>query len=106
RECMVWEEFTKIFTEMNWIVIVLLVVGIVFCIIEGIVPGFGIFGILGILCEIAGIVLHAVISSSPWQVFFLILIMVVATVLLFLIFVFSAKHGILGSTPLVENKPA
>ena len=32
--------------------------------------------------------------------------MTLATVLLFLIFVFSAKHGILGSTPLVENKPA
>ena len=103
---MVWEEFTKIFTEMNWVVIVLLVAGIVFCIIEGIVPGFGIWGIIGILCEIAGIVMHAIYSASPWQVFFLILIMTLATVLLFLIFVFSAKHGILGSTPLVENKPA
>ena len=57
---MVWEEFTKIFTEMNWVVIVLLVAGIVFCIIEGIVPGFGIWGIIGILCEIAGIVMHAI----------------------------------------------
>ncbi len=103
---MVWEEFTKIFTEMNWVVIVLLVMGIIFCIVEGIVPGFGIFGILGIICEIAGIVFHAVFSTSPWQVFFLILIMTFATVLLFLIFVFSAKHGLLGSTPLVENKPA
>ena len=103
---MVLEEFTKIFTEMYWVVIVLLVLGIVFCIIEGIVPGFGIFGILGIVCEVAGIIVHAVLSGSPWQVFFLVLIMTFATVLLFLIFVFSAKHGVLGSTPLVENKPA
>ena len=101
-----WEEIGKLFTQMSWIVIVLLVVGIVFCIIEGIIPGFGFFGIFGIICEVAGVIVHAIFSASVIQVLFLVLIMAVATTLLFLIFVFSAKHGILGSTPLIENKPS
>ena len=103
---MAGEEFVKLFTQMSWITIVLLVAGIIFCIIEGVIPGFGFWGITGILCEVAGIVVHAIFTQSPWQIFFLILLMALATVLLFLIFVFSAKHGILASTPLVENKPS
>lgn len=103
---MVWEEFVKIFTEMSWMVGVLLILGIVLCIIEGVVPGFGFFGITGIISEIAAVVIHAIVTSSPWQVFFLVLIVAVVFVVIVLIFVISAKHGLLAKTPLFENKPS
>lgn len=99
-----WTEFCNLFTEMSWIVILLLCLGVILCIIEAVIPGFGFFGIAGILCEIGGIVVHAVVSGSAIQVFCLILIIVLITLLLFLIFVNSAKHGMLAKSAIVETK--
>lgn len=101
-----WTDFTSLFTQMHWVVILLLCLGIVFCIIEAIVPGFGFFGIMGILCEVAGVVVHAVISGSAFQVFCLALIIVLIVVLIFLLFIRSAKHGLLSKTAIVENDTA
>lgn len=99
----IWTEFSKLFTDMSWIVILLLCLGVVLCIIEAIVPGFGVFGILGMLCEVAGVVCHAIFSGSVAQVFFLILIILLITCLLFLIFIKSAKSGLLAKTAIVDN---
>lgn len=101
-----WTEFTALFTQMHWAVILLLSLGLVFCIIEAIIPGFGFFGVMGILCEIAGVVVHAVLSGSALQVFLLTLIVVLVIVLVFLLFIRSAKHGLLAKTAIVENKTA
>lgn len=101
-----WTEFTSLFTQMHWVVILLLSIGIVLCIIEAIIPGFGFFGVMGILCEIAGIVVHALTSGSALQVLFLALIVVLVVVLIFLLFIRSAKHGLLAKTAIVENKTA
>lgn len=101
-----WTELANLFTQMHWIVILLLCLGVICCIIEAVIPGFGFFGISGILCEIAGIVVHAIISGSPVQVFFLILIIVLITLIIFLLFVNSAKRGILAKSAIVENKTA
>lgn len=101
-----WSEFVNLFTQMHWVVILLLCLGVVFCVIEAIIPGFGIFGVLGILCEVAGIVVHAVISGSVLQVFFLILIVLLVVGLLFLLFIHSAKYGLLAKSAIVENKSA
>ena len=101
-----WGEFVNLFTQMHWVVVLLLCLGIAFCIVEAIVPGFGFFGITGILCEIGGIVVHAVISGSVAQVFFLVLLIVLVVGLLFLIFIRSAKYGLLAKSALVENKPS
>ena len=101
-----WTELGNLFVDMHWVVILLLCLGVIFCIIEAIIPGFGFFGITGILCEVAGVVVHAVISGSAVQVFFLILIIVLITLIVFLIFVNSAKHGLLSKSSIVENKTA
>lgn len=101
-----WTDFTNLFTQMHWVVILLLCLGIVFCIIEAIVPGFGFFGIMGILCEVAGVVVHAVISGSAFQVLCLALIIILIVVLIFLLFIRSAKHGLLSKTAIVENETA
>ncbi len=101
-----WAEFTGLFANMHVAVTLLLALGIILCIVEAVVPGFGVFGIMGILCEIAGIVVHAVISGSVVQVFLLIVILLLITSLLFLLFIRSAKYGLLAKSAIVENKPS
>jgi len=99
-----WTEFCNLFTQMHWVVILLLSLGLIFCIVEATIPGFGFFGIIGILCEVGAVVVHAVLSGSAAQVFFLILLVVLVVLLIFLIFVRSAKYGLLAKSALVENK--
>lgn len=101
-----WSELTSLFTQMHWIVILLLSVGVIFCIVESLMPGFGVFGILGVICEIVGIILHAIFSGSVLQVLLLVLAVAIVIALMFLLFVRSAKHGILAKSALVENKPS
>lgn len=100
-----WAEFVEIFTgAYSWLTITLMCVGLVMCLIEAIVPGFGFFGIFGILCEVGAVVTNAVVSQKPIQVLILILLLALLTMLIFLLFVRSARYGILGKTPIVENK--
>lgn len=102
-----WANFVEIFTgPMSWLTITLMVVGMILCLIEAIVPGFGIFGILGILCEVGAVVTNAIVSGDPIQVLILFLLVTLVTLLIFLLFVRSAKFGVLGKTPFVENRTA
>ena len=101
-----WAEFTQIFTSMQWYVIVLLCVGVLFMFIELFVPGFGFFGISGLGSIAAGIVTHAVLTKSIIQVIGLMLIFSLVLIIIFLLFVRSARFGLLGKTPLVEKKTA
>lgn len=103
---MIWEEITKLATQTSLIVVILLVVGVIFCFIEAIVPGFGFFGISGILMVLAGIVFHAVISGSVLQVVFIITILSLVFTLIVLMFLRSAKYGLLAKLSFVENKTA
>ena len=96
--------FLEIFTQMNWIAIVLLSVGFVFFIVEVFVPGFGFFGITGTLAIIAGVVVRIVQGASIEQSLTLILLVLGAICLGFIFIIISAKYGILGRTGLVENK--
>lgn len=101
-----WAELSQIFTSMEWYVILMLCVGIVLVFIEFFIPGFGFFGISGLTSIAGGIITHAVLSKSIVQVIGLILIFSLVLIILFLIFVRSARFGILGKTPFVENKTA
>ena len=42
--------FAEFFTEMHWVVILLFDLALGFAIAEGLIPGFGICGIISILC--------------------------------------------------------
>lgn len=103
-----WKEFEQIFIgQFAWLTVTLMVIGLILCLVEAIIPGFGFFGISGIICEIASVVVHALLcKGSAVQVVILVLLLLLLTLLLFLIMVRSAKHGILGKTPLVENNTA
>lgn len=101
-----WAELSQIFTSMEWYVILMLCVGVLFVFIEFFLPGFGFFGISGLACIAAGIVTHAVLSKSIVQVVGLVLIFSLVLIILFLLFIRSARFGILGKTPFVQKKTA
>lgn len=101
-----WEEIVIMFNTMQWYIYVPLILGIVFMVIECFVPGFGIFGICGLGSLIGAIVAQGILYKSVAQVLFLISICILAILLLFLIFIRSAKYGLIGKTPLIQNKTA
>ena len=103
---MILEELTKLATQTSMIVVILLVLGVIFCFIESIISGFGFFGITGILMVIAGIVIHAVYSGSAIQVIFILVVLSLIFALIILVFIRSAKYGLLAKLSVVENKTA
>lgn len=100
------DELINLATNTSPIVIILLVIGVVFCFIEAIVPSFGIWGIMGIVSTIAGIVVHAVVTSSAIQVLIILVILALIFTLIVLLFIRSAKYGLLAKLSFVENKTA
>lgn len=97
-------EFAVIFTEMSWIAGLLLILGLAFTIVEIFVPGFGVFGVLGIGSTIAGVVVRICDGLNLTQSLTLIMIVVGAFALLVMFMVFSAQHGALGRSGLFERK--
>lgn len=101
-----WEEIVQAFTSMQWYIILPLCLGVVLLVIECFVPGFGFFGISGIVCLVGAIIANAVLIKSIAQTLFLIALLLVFIFLLFLIFIRSARFGLISKTPLVEKKTA
>lgn len=96
-------EFVEIFSEMNWLPMILLCVGMVFVIVELFVPGFGFFGISGSISIVAGIIVRIVHGLDLMQSLVLILMVLGFFVVTTLYMVFSAQHGVLGRTGLFER---
>ena len=97
-------EFAQIFTEMNWIPALLLILGVVLMLIEVFVPGFGFFGISGIVSLVAGIIVRICQGLNLTQSLALILIVFGFFTIATFFMVFSAQHGILGRTGLFETR--
>ena len=97
-------EFIAIFTEMNWVPALLLIVGAVLLLVETFVPGFGFFGISGICSLVAGVIVRICQGLNVTQAMGLILIIIGFFVVCALYMVFSAQFGILGRTGLFETK--
>lgn len=97
-------EFVEIFTQMSWIAALLLIVGSVFLLVEVFIPGFGFFGITGILSLIAGVVVRICQGLNLTQSIALILIGLLFFVVASMIMIGSASHGLLGKTGLFERR--
>ena len=100
---MFFTQFGLLFANMQWFVIVCLILGVACLVVEGIQPGFGVFGISGIVLLVAGIVLRAVFHQPEdnvlMQVFqFLLLDIIIIAIGLLLIFL-AHKLGWLKKTP-------
>lgn len=97
-------EFVQFWTEMSWIVILLLCLSIGFAIAEGLIPGFGVCGILSIICTVGSLVAEGIITQSLFCVLFLLVLILIIAVILLVIFIYSAKRGLLKKTAIVESK--
>ena len=58
------QEIAEIFTSMPWYIILPLCLGVVFLFIECFIPGFGFFGVSGLVCLVGGIIANAVITKD------------------------------------------
>lgn len=96
-------EFVEIFTEMQWLPAMLLIVGLVMLIVEIFVTGFGFFGVSGILSLIAGVVVRICYGLNLTQSLMLILLVLCAFAIIVAIMVFGAKYGFLGKSGLFER---
>ena len=100
------ESFVRLFTEMNSWTIALFILGIIFCLIEMFVPGFGFFGISGIVMIVAGIIVRMVCGGDLYMLLYMILIALVLFVLAFWVFSRAITKGRLSKTALFHVDPA
>lgn len=98
------QEFVTLFTEMGTLPAVFLSIGILLGIIEIIIPGFGIFGVMGIVMTVLGIIFRILVGATLTQVFIMVFVIAAVAMLLFSIFTYSAKYGMISRTGLVENR--
>lgn len=77
--------FARLFSEMNPFVIAMFIIGIVFCVIELLIPGFGFFGISGIVLVCAAIVVRMVMGGDALMLLYMLLLSAVLFGLLFLL---------------------
>lgn len=97
-------EFVQFWTEMTWVVILLLCLSIGFAIAEGLIPRFGVCGIVSITCTVGSLLAEGIMTKSVFCVLFLLVLILVIAIILFFIFIISAKNGLLKKTAIVESK--
>lgn len=100
------QEIAKVFTSMQWFVILLLCIGVVLLFVECFIPDFGACGICGIVSLVGGIIAHAIVSKSVVQVLFLIVLFAIVILILILIFIRSARFGLISKSPIVLKQAA
>ena len=91
---------------MQWYIYVPLIVGVVFLFIECLVPGFGFFGITGLLAIAGGIIANGILTKSVASSLFLVVLFFIVILILFLVFIRSARFGLISKTPFVEKRTA
>jgi membrane-bound serine protease (ClpP class) len=105
-----FRQFGLLFSNMEWFVVVCLIVGLVSLLIEVFQPGFGVFGLLGVILMVLGVVLRAVFSQPEdnvtTQVFQLILIQVIIVVGIFILFIVGNKKNWWKNSPFSQEETA
>ena len=98
--------FAEIWASSSWIAVLLLVFAIGFGVAESLTPGFGVCGTLSVLCGVASLILEGIFTKSILGVLLVLIIILISAILLFSLFVYSAKKGCLKETPIVESHSA
>lgn len=104
-----WQELQIAFGEIGVIPAILLLLGTVFIIIEIFQPGFGFFGISGIILVIVGMAIRLYRSDrgNPVLQFFVMLLCVIFAVgIAFIVMIHSMRKGRLSKTAFVQSSTA
>ncbi len=89
---------------MEIIVPVLIGIGLILCVAEAFIPGFGVCGILGIIMLVAGTVYFALGINEFYWTIVLVLGLIIGLVLIFKVMVRSVQKGKLGKTAIFDRK--
>jgi len=98
-----WEQFVELFAGMGVAAGICIVLGLILCIIEIFQPGFGIFGALGAILLIAGLVIRMLQGGTLLMLFIMIFLIIVVLLGAFMIMVRSMKYGWLSRSDLVQT---
>ena len=101
-----WQEFLNLFNGYGLIAMIVMLFGLLLCMVEIIVPGFGVFGILGTIFTLGGMIVRIVLGASWVQIACMVLLEIAVIIVTILLVVLFAKIGILGKTQVVQNKTA
>ena len=99
-----WQQFLELFADYGFVSMMVMIFGLVMCMIEVIVPGFGVFGILGSFFTIGGAISRMILGTNWMQIlamFILVVAIIAVSVLLVTIF---ARIGLLGKVSIVQEK--
>lgn len=99
-----WNEIAGLFSGLSIIAMVLLLLGLVFFMIEVFVPGIGVFGIIGGLFTLSGIITKICLGASLTQMIIMLGFAVVCIIALFIILTISARIGIVKRSPFIQDK--
>jgi len=99
-----WQQFIDLFSGYGLIAMIVLIFGLVLCMVELIVPGFGVFGVLGALFTIGGVVARIIIGATLLQILAMIILIVAVVVISILLVVILAKIGLLGKVSIIQDK--
>ena len=107
---MFFQQFGLLFTNMEWFVIVSLILGFGLLIVEFFEPGFGIFGILGFTFLALTLILRGVFHKGDdivvVQVFQLLLFEAIIVGGAFGLFILATKKNWIKRGPFVQNETA
>ncbi len=99
-------QLCSVFQGDTYVAIILLVLGMACLLVEGFIPGFGFFGIAGLVLTVTGLTLQIIIGESFMQTLIIIISVLVFVLLVILVFIRSAKYGLLKKSPLINDQTA
>ena len=100
-------DIANLFTNSYYIIcLVCLAIGLILCAIECFIPGFGVFGITGIIFCTFSVVFLLIMDGTWRQFLFMFGIGIIILTLIILIAVRSARFGALSKSPLVQKRTA
>lgn len=100
------EEIITLFTDMGLASMLLLIFGLVFMMIELFIPGFGVFGVIGLISMFASIIARAFEGANVTQVCVMIILCLLLVFGFFALLSHSMQKGLLAKTGLVETGEA
>lgn len=101
-----WQEFLNLFSGYSLIAMIIMLFGLFLCMIEIIVPGFGVFGILGTIFTFAGMLVKVILGVTVLQFLSMVILALSVAIVSIILVVIFAKLGILGKSNIVQEKTA
>jgi len=104
----VWKtEFVELFTKTEGIIcMVCLGIGLILLAIEMFVPGFGVFGITGIIFTAFSFIYMLIVDASWQKLLYLMGIAAIILTIVILVAVRSARFGVISRSPLIQKGTA